>query len=305
MSIWVRNTDSEWFRRISKRVANGLRDVNFWIPSGKPMRAQPGELVLFKNQKHQIVGGGFFSRNIYLPVQFAWEYFESANGADSKDQLKQLLSRHMSESVTDATKIGCAILNETFVFSNGFSFPALHKPLGPVKKYDENSADGQLLLENTRYALQSSAGFKLELGPAIENLLEPAYGTPLLVAPRLGQAAFRAVVLDAYGCRCCITRERTLPVLEAAHIRRYSSSGDHSLANGLLLRSDLHRLFDGGYIGVDPRHNTLIVSSRIREEFENGRDYYAWQGKPLHFPTSIADQPSRENLQYHAENIFC
>ncbi len=115
MYIWVRNTDPDWFRRISDRVACGEKDANFWIPSGKPMRAQCGELVLFKNPRHQIVGGGFFSRFISLPVQYAWEYFRSANGADSKDQLKQLLLRHIAEKITDVTEIGCAILNETFI----------------------------------------------------------------------------------------------------------------------------------------------------------------------------------------------
>ncbi len=122
--------------------------------------------------------------------------------------------------------------------------------------------------------------------------------------PRLGQAAFRALILAAYGRRCSVTGERTLPVLEAAHIRRYSSSGDHSLKNGLLLRSDLHRLFDGGYIGIDPQRDCIMVSARIREEFENGRDYYALQGMPLHRPLDPRDGPGRENLLYHAENIF-
>jgi len=78
------------------------------------------------------------------------------------------------------------------------------------------------------------------------------------------------IVTDAYERRCAITGERTLPVLEAAHIKPYSSGGPHEPENGLLLRSDLHTLFDQGYVTVDAHQLKVVVSSRIREEFENG-----------------------------------
>jgi hypothetical protein len=51
----------------------------------------------------------------------------------------------------------------------------------------------------------------------------PAFGKPVLIAPRLGQGAFRLQVTDAYGRRCAVTGERTLPALEAAHI--YARAG--------------------------------------------------------------------------------
>jgi predicted restriction endonuclease len=69
--------------------------------------------------------------------------------------------------------------------------------------------------------------------------------------------------------RCAMSGERTLPVLEA-HIRPYSQAQDHSLSNGLLLRSDLHKLFDLSYVGVNPTTLKIEVSRKIREEFENG-----------------------------------
>ncbi len=124
------------------------------------------------------------------------------------------------------------------------------------------------------------------------------------VRPRLRQGAFRVVVTDAYERRCAITRERTLPVLEAAHIKPYSDGGVHDLPNGLLLRSDLHRLFDSGYMSVDPDERRLLVSERIREEFENGRDYYALHGRELAVPVDPTALPSRDNLLFHFENCF-
>ena len=58
-----------------------------------------------------------------------------------------------------------------------------------------------------------------------------------------------------------MTQERTLPVLEAAHINAYAHGGPHQLSNGLLLRSDLHTLFDRGYITVDPSEAKIVVSA--------------------------------------------
>jgi len=101
----------------------------------------------------------------------------------------------------------------------------------------------------------------------------PRYGEPTLIRPRLGQGAFRIVVTDNYHRRCAVTRERTLPALEAAHIRPFAEGGEHEASNGVLLRRDIHSLFDAGYVTITP---TLIfeVSRRIKEEFENGRQYY-------------------------------
>lgn len=121
-------------------------------------------------------------------------------------------------------------------------------------------------------------------------------GTLTLVAPRLGQRTFRARVIDAYERRRAVTGERTLPVLQAAHIRPYSLSGPHATENGLLLRSDLHTLFDRGYVTVTPKLE-LRVSRSIREEFENGRDYYALDGRDVRQPIAPHPPPSRELLE--------
>src|SRR5262249_18781460 len=100
------------------------------------------------------------------------------------------------------------------------------------------------------------------------------YGEPTLIHPRLGQGAFRIVVTDTYQRRCAVSGERTLPALDAAHIRPFSDGGRHEASNGLLLRRDIHSLFDAGYVTVSPDLK-FEVSRRIKEEFENGRHYYA------------------------------
>jgi len=98
--------------------------------------------------------------------------------------------------------------------------------------------------------------------------------------------------------------ERTLPVLEGAHIKPYADGGSHELRKGLLLRSDLHTFFDRGYVTVDPTEHRVVVSRRIREEFENGQDYYQLHGRPIRLPDDAALIPSAENLRFHSEQVF-
>ena len=74
---------------------------------------------------------------------------------------------------------------------------------------------------------------------------------------------------NGYGRRCAVSGEKTLPILGAAHIRSYGVGGEHALANGLLLRTDIHRLFDLGYVTVTERQ-TFAVSERLKADFDNG-----------------------------------
>lgn len=153
------------------------------------------------------------------------------------------------------------------------------------KSYDMQSGTGLELWRKVTARLEYAK--VKSLGPATEAAQESAkFGKPHLVTPRLGQGSFRMLVADAYGRRCTMTAERTFPALEAAHIQRYSRGGNHELPNGLLLRSDLHKLFDLGYVSVDPDSMMIKVSRKIREEYENGRDYYRFDDRLLRPPTT-------------------
>lgn len=129
------------------------------------------------------------------------------------------------------------------------------------------------------------------------------YGKPALRAPRLGQGIFRVKVLDAYGRACAVTQEHSLPVLEAAHIRPFAAGGVHRVANGLSLRTDLHRLFDRGYVTIDEDHR-FVVGARLREDFDNGRSYYGLAGRVLSLPTDEAARPDPAALEWHREEVF-
>ena len=121
--------------------------------------------------------------------------------------------------------------------------------------------------------------------------------------PRLGQGAFRIVVTDSYRRRCAVTGERTLPALDAAHIRPYAEGGAHEATNGVLLRRDIHSLFDAGYVTITPSLD-FEVSSRIREEYENGRLYYALHGQRISPPDDPRRRPDTSALAWHNETVF-
>ena len=109
----------------------------------------------------------------------------------------------------------------------------------------------------------------------------------MLVLPRLGQGSFRVLVTDVYQRRCAVTGEKALPVLEAAHIKPVSSQGEHSIQNGLLLRSDVHTLFDRGYVTVTPDFQ-FRVSRRLKQDFDNGEHYFKLNGHQIWVPPRVA-----------------
>ena len=153
-------------------------------------------------------------------------------------------------------------------------------------------------------AVQSAEGFANRIAEPSNNDDRARYGREYLTRGRLGQGGLRVLVTDAYQRRCAITGEKTLPVLEAAHIKPYAEAGPHRIDNGILLRSDLHKLFDLGYVTVTPELK-VEVSSRLKEEWENGREYYAHHGKELRVqPGDVAARPSREFLGWHNETRF-
>ena len=119
------------------------------------------------------------------------------------------------------------------------------------KTYDTAMADGRALWDSVQAALADNQ----KVGePSLSDgsYEQDRFGAEYLTRGRLGQGAFRVLVTDAYERRCAVTGEKTLPVLEAAHIKPYALHGPHRVSNGILLRSDLHKLFDLGYVTVTP-----------------------------------------------------
>jgi HNH endonuclease len=93
---------------------------------------------------------------------------------------------------------------------------------------------------------------------------------------RRGQAAFRNALISAYGPQCMVTGCRVLAVIEAAHIKPYRGSEDHHVQNGLLLRADIHTLFDLNLIGIRPKTLEVAVHQTLA-----GSTYQSLEGQRL------------------------
>ena len=302
INLVVAVTDRDWFEVLRKEP--DLGEVNFWAPSAVNFRAlKKGELFLFKLHapRDVIVGGGIFAYANVLPCSLAWQAFQEANGARSAQEMRTRIARYRRTHRDDRSdfEIGCRILTQPFFFEEAdwLPVPASWSPnIVSFKTYNTEDAEGLALWDSIRDRLnrQAFSGTTKE---------QTRYGGPHLIQPRLGQGAFRVLITDIYRRRCAVTRERTLPALEAAHIRPYGDGGAHEASNGLLLRRDIHSLFDAGYVTVTPELH-FEVSRRIREEFENGRDYYALHGQFIHVPEKFEQKPDTAALSWHNENCF-
>ncbi|HWF95669.1 MAG TPA: HNH endonuclease [Xanthobacteraceae bacterium] len=292
-------TDREWFDHL--RLLSNPSEVNFWAPSATQFRAlSPGEIFLFKlhSPDNFIVGGGIFAYANVLPCSLAWEAFEKANGASSLHEMRDRIARYRRSEVDSRGdfQIGCRILTQPFFFDRDrwIDLPPSWSPnIVTFKTYSTDDADGKYIWD-TIQDRTSRREFDEE---------QSRYGEPVLVHPRLGQGAFRILVTDNYHRRCAVTGERTLPALDAAHIRPYSDGGMHAVSNGLLLRRDIHSLFDAGYVTVTPNYQ-FEVSKRIKEEFENGRDYYALKEKLVSVPENPNLRPDPTALSWHNNERF-
>ena len=308
MKLFVGVTDTAWYNFLANR--RDIEELNFWQPGGKlGFRVlSPGEPFLFKLKApyNAIAGGGFFAHATLLPLSLAWEAFGEKNGVASLEGLRQRIAHYRrAGSSREDFMIGCIILQ------NPFFLPESHwirvpddfaREIVVGKGYDTGGPVGRTLWESVRE--------RMHLGMRTHLVAEPDRPDPPGVEfvegvgrRRLGQGTFRVIVTDMYERHCAVSREKTLPVLEAAHIKPVTRGGTHAISNGLLLRSDIHTLFDRGYITVTP-DLTIRVSDRLRKDWHNGRIYYEHDRTRLWVPGDPECRPSSEFLEWHADTVF-
>ena len=114
---------------------------------------------------------------------------------------------------------------------------------------------------------------------------------------RRGQPKFRANLLRAYARKCAITETCVADILEAAHITPYNGPSTNHVTNGLLLRSDIHALFDLGLLSIDPKDFRIYCAKQIRRE----PMYSELNEKPLRVPEKAIQKPNQDALRNHFE----
>ncbi|HLO97214.1 MAG TPA: HNH endonuclease [Fimbriimonas sp.] len=303
MKLYLAVTDYDWFRQLQ---ADRPSEVNFWLPSPDQgfKYLDAGQPFLFKlhSPRNFVVGGGYFAGYSRLPVSMAWDAFGRSNGVASKDEFLARIQhyRRNKQWVADPD-IGSIILTDPFFFEESDWIPQpidWSSNIVRGKGYDLYSGIGAELWQQVR-----ASATERKVRESQESAFD-MFGNAYLQRARLGQAAFRVLTLKNYNERCCITGENTVPVLQAAHIKPVSEDGKHGLQNGLLLRADIHILFDKGLIGVDQDYR-IRVSPSIREHYLNGKVYYEHDGEELRsLPSDKKLRPDPDLLKERMDRVF-
>ncbi|MBV9386660.1 MAG: HNH endonuclease [Chroococcidiopsidaceae cyanobacterium CP_BM_ER_R8_30] len=118
------------------------------------------------------------------------------------------------------------------------------------------------------------------------------------IAQRQGQPVFRQALLEAYNRKCAITGEDLEQALEATHIMPYFGTQTDCISNGLLLRADLHVLFDLYLLTIDPETMRVLVAPTIKKT-----SYGKFDFRPLSLPWKSSEKPSQEALRLRCDEL--
>jgi putative restriction endonuclease len=290
-----------------------LDEVNFWQPHGdRAFRALlPGDPFFFKLRAPQksIAGFGFFQRYESMTARYAWDCFADANGAPTFAAMLDRLARLRKEPTpsTGEFKIGCIMIAAPvfFVPDEWVRPPAAWAERGiqPGKVYDLSAGEANRIL---RECMEPATGgvhiWHVDADPQLVAENFARYGAAVEVRPRLGQGLFSLAVRDAYHGACAVTREHSLPALEAAHILPYGLGGEHSRGHGLLLRSDCTAVRPC-YVTVTPTMSSGSAGG-LREDFITANSYYSLDGARSPCPTGTRGAPTGNCSNGTSERYF-
>jgi len=190
------------------------------------------------------------------------------------------------------------------VLAQSFQGPGGLRELSAEDEARLRDWSGELpLYPSDRIALESVTAARLhihqqgltdagEFDPA--SVVDARERTVAAIVRRRGQPEFRQRLIAAYAGRCAISGCDAVEALEAAHIIPYQGEQTNHPTNGLLLRADLHTLFDLGLIAVDVATMTVVIAPVLKPT-----TYAALAGIPLYEPEDVEARPSRSALEDH------
>lgn len=290
-------TDNEWFTFLKESGYNSF--INFWTPTPwniKKLHIGDRWYFLLKSPVRKIGGFGEFFEYKNLKAIDAWNEFGIRNGCLTKAEFIGKIQSYIEKnskkvspfSVTiNEYKIGCITLNNC-----AFWDEENYKDLSSFNiKFPSQ-------IVKQKYFKQEDSLADLSSDIELFNLIsEPREEYKSIANLRKGQNEFKRKIMKAYDNRCCISGETCPELLEAAHIQPYLSNNSNHIQNGLLLRIDLHRLFDNGLLHIDDDY-IIHVSSQLVS-----LDYQRYHGKQIFLPKKQSSHPSRDALALRKENF--
>ena len=242
----------------------------------------------------QTLSSPYADKEIVFRADGSWlyPYFQENPNLDARDQ--EATNRGLMMCLRDGVPIGVMIQTKP---KPGVEY--LVMGLGSVVDWQ----DGYFIVEQfgsstprtKRDAARDWVSAEIETASAPPANADAREWQIRQVLKRRGQTRFRISLIRAYGGCCAITGCNAVDALEAAHIAPYSESTNNKMTNGLLLRADLHTLFDLGLLSVHPEHFAAILSPKLA-----GSSYDGLRGQQLRLPKNVTDGPCPQALSDHA-----
>ena len=287
--IYLAVTDNSWFQFLREKQES-LSLVNFWKPSAKHINILPGYywyFVLKGKEPRRIGGYGKIKDYRIMPIREAWDSFGIGNGVSS---LRELESKSK-----DGKSIGCLVLSECSFLPDkkqktvedlGLNF---YKTIVTFKKFPEHQHP--IFTDNSVQISDHEDNINIDDIPLNEDdARKRIYSS---IVSRQGQGKFRDSLLEAYEGKCAVTEYDAIDSLEAAHISPYMGPQTNQIKNGILLRSDIHTLFDLGKLSISSEFH-VILHDDIRES-----SYKQLHGKVISLPANKTQWPSLHELEKH------
>lgn len=315
LSSYIINTDPHWFSFVFSR---GLKNPVFWRkrPSS-PNRAAvvPGNPIFFRvthSNPPVISAHGVLAGVHVSTLTEAFRLYDHRLGYPTMEEMINSSATWTSGvRLQPGTRIYCMeisnfqvvkdIRTDTELEGLGIDFDHRHVVTGKELDAVQTTAllnYAQLMEERPVGSLVSFIDHNItsdavdEFNP--QNTQDAREKIARLVAKRRGQPEFRKKLLAAYSSRCAITGCDAVAALEAAHIVPYRGPHTNHVTNGLLLRADLHTLFDLGLIAIDSDTMTVIVHPDLA-----ATEYKSIAGKPIALPKNRQQRPNKEALDMH------
>ena len=234
------------------------------------------------------------AREIYThPIMQKW--FAQSN-AEVYSHVRMIDRRLQERTSRDSTTVGSEPRHEPSLFDKTVHATWYLTPSG--RQYVKNQIipdfEEQILSEFGDPSAESKIEPKKKKLPKTHE--EARRKVLRLVDERKGQPRFRNSLLEAYGRECAITSSNATEALEAAHIRPFGGGGSMEVSNGLLLRADIHTLFDLNYLTIDPESFRVELAEALRDT-----DYSYLHDKKINIPETRNSHPSKDALIWHNE----
>lgn len=229
--------------------------------------------------------GPYRDGNIEYRADGSWKfsYLEESQAGTTNDTL--YTNRALKRCMDDKIPVGVFMKTALSAKSREYEIAGLGLPTS----YDR----GTFMIEGP-YELQvggsQSVAFLLDAGKrrVVREIVQ-----------RQGQGIFRRRLLEAYSSRCAVTQYDANSAVEAAHIRPYSGPFSNDIGNGILLRADIHTLFDLRQIAINPETLRLAIGRELKKT-----RYSKLENRAIFVPTKYEFRPRSEFLRYAWEE-YC